>query len=905
MTFRLYISVFISLISGLVVAQDDGALFCCKGKMSRPLYVLEARGTANQEEFDVLYYHIDLEIFPQEKTVSGEVRIRSRALNNINILELDLISSLFVTSVKTGETNLGFEHRNDLLSVDLDRIYDQNEIVDIIVEYSGKPGSTFGFSERDGHPWIWTLSQPYGSRDWWPCKNLPDDKADSLDLVITVPEDLIVASNGSLISEDNKNGNTTFHWKVKYPISSYLVSLAIYPYLIATDYFRYTENDSMPVVNYIMPNVFENNRNLYKVTIDMLEYFTSIFGPYPFIDEKYGHAEFPWSGGMEHQTISSMIGPFEFLIAHELGHQWWGDMITCSDFHHIWLNEGFATYSEALWDEYKNGPSALHNRMRNRRYFGKGTIYVDNVENQGRIFNYNLSYAKPSWVLHMLRNIMGDEMFFNTLRAWGDSDKKYGVAVTEDFQKVCEEVSQMDLGAFFQQWIYGEYHPVYLYDWVYSGSEGQYELTLDIYQFQIQNQFTIPIDIHIATEKGDTVIRVSNHEKFHSYAFKLDGKPLSVTPDKDEWILKRQFEGINMVNHDNNNIVLSVSSDGSLGYDKPDGFGNGMIFPATGNNLLYFGTFMMGNSENYVADNPARTGNSDFDPEGKIGIEYNKTADLDISVKYSDSGHPDSRDLKIEQTSYSWENNPLSDMVFVKYLLKNEGSDPVENLFAGIFADFDIGNHQTDRIDKDDSNRIIYQQNNGLFAGIKKLSHKGENIFLTGIENAVDRLVEEVKFDYLSGIKNDFDTDKNSDWSSLISSGPYDLASGDSLALYFALIGAKSQQELLSDAEIAQNYFDQYLLSAYNEDFNPEKTIAIYPNPATTIVSLDLGEHISDKTMIEVLDLSGKEILRKEAMSNSSNTDLDISGIPSGIYTVKINFPGRSETLKLVITRSE
>jgi hypothetical protein len=902
MNFKLYISVFISLLSGLAIAQDDGALFCCQGKMSRHINTLEARGTQNQDEFDVLYYNIDLEIFPLEKTVSGEVKIRSRALNDINTLELDLATSLFVTSVKSGNTNLSFDHRNDLLSVNLNRTYDQDEIIEIIVKYSGKPGNTFSFSERDGHPWIWTLSQPYGAKDWWPCKNLPDDKADSVDLVITVPEGLIVASNGLLMSEETINGKTTWHWHEKYPICSYLVSLAIYPYMISTDYFKYSENDSMPVVNYIMPNVFENNRKLYQVTIEMLEYFTEIFGPYPFIEEKYGHAEFPWGGGMEHQTISSMIGPFEFLIAHELAHQWWGDMITCSDFHHIWLNEGFATYSEALWDEYKNGPAAMHNRMRNRMYFGKGSIYVDNVENIGRIFDRNLSYNKPSWVLHMLRNIMGDEMFFNTLRAWGESDKKYGVAVTEDFQEFCEEVSQMDLSDFFQQWIYGEYHPVYLYDWDYSGTEGHYELNLEMYQFQIENQFTMPVDIHITTELGDTVIRVNNYEKFHSYAFKLDGKPLSVTPDKDNWILKRQNRGINMVNHDNNNIVLSIGADGAIGYDKPDGFGNGMIYPSkAGANLLYFGTFMAGNSENYVADNPAHPGNKDFIPEGKISIETNKVADLDIEVTYSDSGHPDSRDLKIKQTSYSWGKEPLRDMVFVKYVLENEGSEAIENLHAGVFMDFDIGKHQEDQISRSEEHRIIYQYNAGTYAGIKKLSHNGQNTYLSGIEYAIDNLKENAKYGYLSGLKNDFATNKKSDWSSMVSSGPHHIARGDSLVFYFVMLGAKTQQEIISRGQIAQNYFDQYLVSSYNEDLNPEKTITIYPNPATTNVSLDIGVHISDKILLEIFDLSGKEIFRKEKRIDGNQIDLNISGIPSGIYTIKMSFSGMSETRKLVI----
>ena len=184
----------------------------------------------------------------------------------------------------------------------------------------------------------------------------------------------------------------------------------------------------------------------------MITFFASIFGEYPFINEKYGHAEWTRSFGMEHQTITSMGNPTERRVAHELAHMWWGDMITCRTFHHIWLNEGFARYAESLWFAHSGlSSSASAYQVEYHTYKGPGTIYVEDPQTED-IFDIELSYNKASWVLHMLRHVVGDSVFFDILKTYHTSPgHQHNIADTEDFQKICEKVSGLKLEKFFQQ----------------------------------------------------------------------------------------------------------------------------------------------------------------------------------------------------------------------------------------------------------------------------------------------------------------------------------------------------------------------------------------------------------------------------------------------------------------------
>jgi aminopeptidase N len=506
-----------------------------------------AMTTENQSHFDVHRYQIQLRIDPVERWVYGKVTLRAAALlTDLTQIELDFGVHLKVDSVLFQQRPVLFTHQQAKLNIALPPTNGQFEIS---IFYQGNPASgtqgAFVFDIYNGKPLVWTLSEPFGARDWWPCKDTPADKADSVDLMITVPENLIVASNGTLRMTESNAGWKTWHWQERYPIATYLVSLAIYEYYFYTDFFKYSATDSMPVEFYVFPDHRELVRENYAKTVPALELFSDIFGPYPFLKEKYGHAEFGWRGGMEHQTITSLGGSSLPLIVHELAHQWWGDMITCRDFHHIWLNEGFATYAEALYDEAVNGKTAYFENMRYRRYLRDGTIYVPELSDWSRIFSAGLSYNKAAWVLHMLRHVVGDAAFFKTLKTYSAAPGlQHGTVVTEDFQKICEDVSGMKLDWFFAQWIYGEFYPVYYYQWATEQTRVDvFQLNLLIEQQPIHEyQFKMPVDVRVRTATSDTTIVVWDSLDVQQFRFSFAEKPISVELDPENWILREAFE---------------------------------------------------------------------------------------------------------------------------------------------------------------------------------------------------------------------------------------------------------------------------------------------------------------------------------------------------------------------------
>jgi hypothetical protein len=366
-----------------------------------------------------------------------------------------------------------------------------------------------------------------------------------VDVRVTVPSNLIVASNGTLRSLTNNGATDTYYWHEGYPISTYLVSVAIHPYTTFSHWYKYSPADSMEVQYYVFPSHYGSVQATYALTVPMIELFASLFGEYPFLDEKYGHAEFTWGGGMEHQTITSLGGWSEYLIAHELAHQWWGDMVTCDDFHHIWMNEGFATYSEALWSEFTYGMATYHQDMTAAKYFGAGTIYVPDTSNWGRIFHSGLSYNKGSWVLHMLRHVVGDTAFFDILQTYyADSRYQYGTVTTEQFRDLCEDVSGMELDFFFHQWIYEEYYPTYSYSWNAAPNGGFFDIDLTISQLQTNHIFTMPIDVKIQTVFGDTTLVVWDSLATQQFVLTVADEPTGLELDPDEWILRSIQEAV-------------------------------------------------------------------------------------------------------------------------------------------------------------------------------------------------------------------------------------------------------------------------------------------------------------------------------------------------------------------------
>ncbi|RPJ44837.1 MAG: T9SS C-terminal target domain-containing protein, partial [Candidatus Latescibacterota bacterium] len=437
-------------------------------------------------------------------------------------------------------------HASDYVTVQLGATFDPGDVFEVTVHYHGTPDEgtgAFGFDTNAGSPMIWSLSEPYGARAWWPCKDIVGDKADSVDVRVTVPSTLSVASNGVLVLVDSTSvpGKKTFWWHEKYPISTYLVSIAAHPYTVFSKWYHWSPTDSMEIKNYCFPANYATVNGVVSETPAIIGFFETIYGDYPFRDEKYGHAEFLWGGAMEHQTCSSMGFWDEYVVAHELSHQWWGDMISPASWHHIWLNEGFATYSEALWSEHKYGVGQYRTDMKNTRYFGPGTIYVQDPADFNAIFSVGLSYNKANWVLHMLRHVVGDSVFFDILAAWrAYAPALYGNATTEDFRLVCETVSGRDLEAFFHQWIYEEFFPIYRYTWTDQPAGGGFDITLQIDQLQTNTVFEMPIDVFVQSASGETLIVVEDTLASQTFQLHVTDDPIGIKLDKAQggWILK-------------------------------------------------------------------------------------------------------------------------------------------------------------------------------------------------------------------------------------------------------------------------------------------------------------------------------------------------------------------------------
>ena len=609
-----------------------------KARFFERISVFESTPTPNQDYYDVEYYWLDIDINPTARIVSGTVRMVADVVTGpLTTADIDLYDNMTVDSVLCAGTAVTYSHAGDILSVDLDRSYATDETFTIDITYSGRPAASAGAFEFDswsGEHMIWSLSEPFGARSWWPCKDYSHDKADSADIWVTVPDSLIVASNGNLRGTVDNGATMTYKWHEQYPIATYLVSVAIHPYMIFSNYYHYSPTDSMECRYYVFENHYNLVKHNYGKVPSMITLFASLFGEYPFLEEKYGHAEFTWGGGMEHQTITSLGGWSEYLIVHELAHMWWGDMITCDDFHHIWLNEGFAVYSEALWAEHTYGWAEYKNQMEYAKYLGPGTIYVPDLSDWNRIFDGNLTYNKASWILHMLRGVVGDSTFYDILTTYYASEYQYGSCTTEEFRDLCEGVAGRDFDAFFHQWVYEEGFPFYHFDWSYApGTLSAYDISLTIEQLQTNHVFSMPIQVTVTTTAGDTTLVVEDSLAVQSFLLTVDDEPLDIEIDKDEWILRLVSEGLADASFDRGILLVNGVHWASYGTEITSAYEDSAFWGTLP--ISFWDCFDTGPTGGYPSTLPAPIGTGPVPPDTMkqfstvIWIGNNYNGDLD------------------------------------------------------------------------------------------------------------------------------------------------------------------------------------------------------------------------------------------------------------------------------------
>ena len=496
---------------------------------------------------DVRHYRLDLRVDPASKSLRGTVEVRAQLLSRAPTeLTLDLSRVLAVDAVTLNGKPAPFERKEDQIFIAVKESPRKGHPLSIAVTYHGTPeGKGFTFAERNGHPAISNYGLPFTARQWWPSKDDPADKADSADIVITVPAPLTAASNGKLVAtQANADGTRTFRWQVGYPIYPDTVSVAIAEYKVFEDRYRAADGTTMPLQFYVFPADEAKARRDFSIIPDMMRSHAQHFGEYPFLREKYGIAEFATNSFREHQTLPSYAETLitgdhanDAILAHELAHQWFGNSLSVRDWRHVWLNEGFATYAAMLWHERRGGAAAYHDEMNKIADEDlQGPVFMPDVTDNRNLFGAATFY-KGAWTLHMLRHVMGDARFFEALRTYV-AEFSYRTVTTEDFRAVCERLYGKSLDWFFAQWIYGVSRPTYQVSWTVSDDQ----LALTLRQAQTAaTAFTMPVDVLVTTASGEIRHTVWNDRSEQTFQLALGGKASDITSvsiDPDNWILK-------------------------------------------------------------------------------------------------------------------------------------------------------------------------------------------------------------------------------------------------------------------------------------------------------------------------------------------------------------------------------
>lgn len=556
---------------GISISTFAQEHFCAKSKIQhkpatqKNSLMKSVQSSSNlMNNYDVKFHQLNLNLERTNKNISGYVETIANVVSSqLDTFAFVLHQNFTIDSIYiNGQKHTSIYSVDSLRKVKLNSSVPQNNIMDVFIYYHGTAPSLTGalgngFDNGSSPTWgnqvTWSLSETRGAYHWWPCKQDLRDKIDSAWIFVTTDSTNRVGSNGVLTKVVTIGNKKRYEWKTRYPIDYYLISIAVAKYKPYVLYAKpmYLNNDSIMILNYIYDNAINNPAFIagQKVQLDKIkptiEFLSKMYGMYPFYKEKYGHSMAPIGGGMEHQSMTT-IGFFDFQIdAHELGHQWWGDLVTCKTWGDIWINEGFASYTEHLVNQYLNPSNfmsnlnSVHNNVMSQP---GGSIYFTGIDttDDNRIFDSRLTYDKGGAIIHTLRFVTNnDSLFFNGLRNFLNT-YKFSTASAMDFKTNFETYTGQNLTQFFNQWYFGEGYPTFNVKWNYFND------TLIIQSTQTTSKpssvalFITPMEYKlIRSTGGDTIIRVMHSNPTETYTLIVHGNVTGIQVDPNNWVINK------------------------------------------------------------------------------------------------------------------------------------------------------------------------------------------------------------------------------------------------------------------------------------------------------------------------------------------------------------------------------
>jgi aminopeptidase N len=581
MKYLIYFSVAIFSFAKLTAQADH---YCAKQKAKNyhqknsaslpPGYV------PPENKYDLKFYHLNINVARNSLYISGNVKSIAKVVTaNLDSFAFVLHENHAIDSVYVNGAKRNFVRRDSLVLATAGIPIAQNQLFESVVYYKGTcttaggaaigNGYSIGTSTSWGNQVSWSLSESLCAYHWFPCKQDLRDKIDSSWVYATTDSTNMVGSNGLLKNVVTIGNKKRYEWKSKYPIDYYLISVATAKYKPYILYAKpqYLAGDSIYIQNFIYDNAINNSTwiNGQKVALNKIiptiNFLCNAFGMYPFYKEKYGHCMTPFSGGMEHQTMTS-LGFFDFeLDAHELGHQWWGDNVTCAAWKDIFINEGWASYTEYLCHQYMTGTGTtatqkmldVHTSVMSQT---GGSCYFTNADtmNANVIFSSRLTYDKGSAVVHSLRyEINNDSVFFPAIRAFQNAFKDSTASVI-DFKNFMQTQTGLNFTQFFNQWYYGEGYPTFSVSWNQSNNVFYLKSTQTTSKPTSVPLFITPVDYRISrTAKPDTIVRLFHGQTIENYSIPLTGSVTGIGVDPNNWIL-------NKVGTNTKDITLNTSA---------------------------------------------------------------------------------------------------------------------------------------------------------------------------------------------------------------------------------------------------------------------------------------------------------------------------------------------------------